>query len=377
MFGKSIKLFSLLGFEVKIDLSWLVIAVLIVWSLATGVFPHYNEGLSTATYWWMGVLGALGLFASIIFHELSHSLVARRYGLPMRGITLFIFGGVAEMHDEPPSPRAELAMALAGPASSIAIGVLLLLLLTSAEPLGLGETPGGVVRYLMSINFILAAFNLVPAFPLDGGRVLRAILWGWKKNINQATRIASAIGSSFGLVLILLGVFSVISGAFISGMWWFLIGMFLRNASQTSYKQLMMRRDLAGRPVRSFMKADPVTAPPDITVEQLVQDYVYKHHFKMYPVADSGNPSCVTTRDIKQVPREEWSQRRVRDIAGACGDTNTIDSEQDAMEALQRMRRTGSSRLLVRGSDGTVEGIVSLKDLVKVMSLKMELEEEG
>ena len=199
MFGHRMKLFKLLGFEVRIDASWIVIAVLVTWSLAKGAFPSWYPNLTPATYWIMGVVGALGLFVSIVAHEFCHSLVARKFGMPMKGITLFIFGGVAEMGDEPPTAKAEFMMAIAGPLSSLAIGgccyLIYLLGLQSQWP-----TPVNAVNYyLFYINVILAAFNLLPAFPLDGGRVLRSILWGAKGNMRWATRVSSSIGSAFGL----------------------------------------------------------------------------------------------------------------------------------------------------------------------------------
>ena len=179
MFGKRLRLFKLLGFEVRIDWSWIIIAVLIAWSLSTGLFPFHYKNLSTQTYWLMGIAGAAGLFLSIIAHEFCHSLVARKYGLPMKGITLFIFGGVAEMGDEVPSPKAEFMMAAVGPLSSIVIAAIFYGIYTLGK-VNFSEPINGIVGYLAFINAILAGFNLVPAFPLDGGRMLRSVLWGWK-----------------------------------------------------------------------------------------------------------------------------------------------------------------------------------------------------
>ncbi len=191
MFGKRITLFRLLGFEVRVDASWVVIALIVTWTLASGIFPHQYADLPVATYWWMGAAGMVGLFASIVFHELSHSLVARRHGIEIKGITLFIFGGVAEMEDEPPDPKSEFAMAIAGPIASY--GLCAALYGTTAIGIAL-DWPVPMVavfRYVAYMNGILATFNLVPAFPLDGGRVLRSILWAWKSNIRWATRTGS------------------------------------------------------------------------------------------------------------------------------------------------------------------------------------------
>lgn len=375
MFGKRIRLFQLFGFEVRIDWSWVILAILIAWSLSVSIFPFQYKGLSTETYWLMGIVGALGLFLSIIFHEMSHSLVARRYGMPMKGITLFIFGGVAEMGEEPSSAKTELMMALAGPVSSIVIAFVFYVISLLGRQ---GEWPQpvvGVIQYLSYINGLLAGFNLIPAFPLDGGRILRSILWGWKSNLRWATRISSQIGSGFGILLIILGVFQFLTGNFIGGMWSFLIGMFLQRAANMSYQQLVIRKALEGEPVRRFMNPDPVTVPPSISVEQLVEDYIYKFHFKMFPIVDSGRlVGCVTTKQVKEIPREEWRQKNVREIAISCSPQSTIDPKTDAIKALSIMNRTGASRLMVTEGDRLV-GVVSLKDMLGFLSLKVELED--
>jgi Zn-dependent protease len=375
MFGKRINLFKLLGFQVRIDFSWIIIAVLIAWSLSTGLFPFRFEGLSTQTYWIMGIVGAIGLFLSIIVHEFSHSLVARKYGIPMKGITLFIFGGMAEMSDEPPSPKAEFMMAGVGPVSSILIAGIFYAIYSVGVSAGIPRPVNGVIQYLAFINGLLAAFNLIPAFPLDGGRVLRSILWGIKGNLRWATRISSWIGSGFGVLLIVLGVLNFFGGNFIGGMWWFLIGMFLYSAAKMSYQQLLTRRALEGESVRRFMKTDPVTVTPDMTVDRLVEDYVYVFHHKMYPVISDSDKvdGCVTTRQIKEVPREEWGRKRVKDIAVPCSEDNTIAPDADAIKALSMMNRSGTSRLIVREGD-RLAGVVSLKDMLKFLALRVELD---
>jgi len=297
MFGKRIKLFKLLGFEVRIDWSWIIIAILIAWSLSTGLFPFHYKDLSTQTYWFMGIVGALGLFLSIIAHEFCHSLAARKYDMPMKGITLFIFGGVAEMGDEAPSPKAEFMMAAVGPLSSMVIA-LFFYGIYSAGKGSFSEPINGVVGYLASINAILAGFNLVPAFPLDGGRMLRSALWSWKDNIRWATRVSASIGSGFGILLIASGVFHILTGNFVGGMWWFLIGMFIQAAAKASYQQLVTRRVLEGEPVERFMKKEVVSLQPSLSLEELVDAYIYQYHFKMFPVVDASDRllGCITTK---------------------------------------------------------------------------------
>jgi len=376
MFGKRIKLFKIFDFEVGIDWSWLILAILIAWSLSVGLFPFRYKNLSTETYWVMGIVGALGLFFSIVFHELCHSLVAKKYGLPIKGITLFIFGGVAEMGDEPRSPRAEFMMAIAGPVSSIVIGIIFYGIYALGRLNGWSEAVNGVVQYLAYINVLLAFFNLVPAFPLDGGRVLRSILWGWKKNLRWATHISSNIGRGFGILLVIVGAFQFLRGNFVGGMWWFLIGMFLQGAAKTSYQQLLIRRALEGEQVRRFMKTEPVTITPSLSVDRLVEDYIYKYHYKMFPVVEDTDKliGCVTTRQVKEIPREEWAYRKVGEITSPCSPENTIGSQADAMKALSVMSKSGLSRLMVTEGNRLV-GIIALKDMLTFLSLKVELEE--
>ena len=375
MFGKRINLFKLLGFEVRIDLSWIIIAVLIAWSLSTGLFPFYYKNLSIQTYWVMGIIAAVGLFISIIVHEFSHSLVARKYGMPMKGITLFIFGGVAEMEDEPPSPKVELLMAGVGPLSSLAIAGVFYGVYLLGKTIGWGDPVNGVVEYLAAINALLAGFNLLPAFPLDGGRVLRAALWHWKRNVRWATRISAQIGSGFGILLIVLGILNVFRGNFIGGMWWFLIGMFLRSAAKMSYRQLVTREALEGEKVQRFMNPNPVTVQPTTTLKDFVEDYVYKYHFKMFPVVNSDRViGCITTKQVKDVPRERWSEITVRELALECTPDTTVKPDDDAIRALSLMRRTGGSRLVVV-EDDRLAGVVSLKDMLQFLSLKVDLDE--
>jgi Zn-dependent protease/CBS domain-containing protein len=374
MFGKRIRLFKLFGFEVGIDLSWILIAVLIAWSLSTGFFPFQYKNLSTQTYWLMGIIGAAGLFFSIIAHEFCHSLVARKSGMPMKGITLFIFGGVAEMGEEPPSAKAEFLIAVVGPLSSIAIAGIFYAIYRLGTAIDWSEAINGVVAYLAMINGLLAAFNLVPAFPLDGGRILRSALWGWKGNLRWATRISSTIGGGFGIFLIIIGFVRILSGNFIGGMWLGLIGLFIQGAAKMSYQQLITRRALEGEPLKRFMETNPITVPESITVDQLVEDYIYRYHFKMFPVVNSRRlVGCITTKEIKEIPREDWNRKTVGEIANRCSGENTIEPDADAVRALSAMRRNNASRLMVVEGDRLV-GIIALKDMLEFLNLKVELD---
>jgi Zn-dependent protease/predicted transcriptional regulator len=376
VFTYRVTLFRLFGFPVRVDLSWVIIFLLLTWTLALGYFPARYEGLAQPAYWLMAGLGVLGLFVAIILHEFAHAKVAQSRGLPMKGITLFIFGGVAEMTEEPPDPGTELRVAVAGPVVSIAIAAVSF----GLERVSISQqwpiVVTGILHYMWWINGVLVVFNLVPAFPLDGGRVLRSILWRAGGSLKKATRRASGIGAAFGLALVFLGVISFVTGNVIGGVWWFVIGMFLRTAAKMSYQQLLTRRALEGEKVGRFMHEDPITVSPDLSVRELIEDHFYRTYHKMYPVVENGRlVGCVTTDMIRDISPERWEDTVIRDFAVGCSDENTIGVDSDAVKALAKMKRNDSSRLLVV-ERGQLRGIVTLKDLLHFLSLRIELEED-
>ncbi len=370
-----ITLFELLGFKVNVDLSWVFLAILVTWSLALGAFPFWHPGYSAVTYWSMGFAGMLGLVFSLVFHELSHSLVARHYGLPIKGITLFIFGGVAEMEEEPKDAKTEFLVAIAGPIASFALAAGFHLIGQAGGGIGAPEPVVGVVEYLAFINLLLGGFNLIPAFPLDGGRVLRAALWHRRGDLRSATRTASNSGKILGVALMVLGGVNVIYGNFVGGMWWFLIGLFVRGAAEASYQQLAAKRIFEGEPVSRFMTHETVAVPPNLSIRRFVEDYVYDYHYDLFPVVEGRRLiGCVHTRQVKAVPRESWGMHRVDEIMSPCTKDNTVGPETDAVAAMALMRRTGASRLIVARDDGALVGIVALKDMLELFALKMDLE---
>ncbi len=374
MLGKQLTLFKLLGIDIKVDLSWLFLAFLVTWSLAQGLFPFLYEGLEPGIYWRMGILGAFGLFVSIVLHELSHCVVARCYGIPIKGITLFIFGGVAEMENEPPSARAEFRMAIAGPLASAALALGFHLLHGFAESADAPPSILGVLYYLALINALLAAFNMIPAFPLDGGRVLRAVLWARKGDLTAATDTASKIGSGFGLLLIAFGLVNVLRGNLVGGMWWFLIGMFMRQAAGASQLQLLAGQFFGDAPISRFMSRDPVSVPGHISVASLIEDYMYRTHHEFYPVLENGLlVGGVGVVDVKMVPPEARNQTTVARIMRPLGPDIAVPPAFEAMKALALMRRTDSSRLLVV-ADGHLLGIITLKDMLAFLTLRINLE---
>lgn len=374
MFGKAIPIFKIFGFEVKLDASWIVIAALVTWSLAAGVFPAMYPGLPRATFWRMGVFGALGFFCSIVIHELCHALVASRYGLTIKGITLFIFGGVAELGDEPRRPGAEFWVAIAGPICSILLGFLYFFMMRLARWQGSPEA-AVVLAYLAWVNWLLAGFNLVPAFPLDGGRMLRAAIWKWNGDFTRATRIASTIGSAFGISLMAFGILELLSGRLVGAVWYFLIGSFLRGASQSSYEYVVLRSLLAGEPVSRFMRRDPVRLTPEMTLRQLVEDFVYRYDVKYFPVVSDSDEliGCVSAADIKKVPRHEWDRHSVAELIQPCTEANSITPETDALKALSKIRETGGRGLFVTDHRHLL-AVISPRDLINFLAAKLEME---
>jgi Zn-dependent protease len=375
MWGTRLRLFRLAGIPISLDASWLIILALLTWTLVNLFRDQYPE-LPGSDYWVMAAVAALAFFTCIILHELGHSLVARAAGMPVRGITLFLFGGVAELGEEPPSAASEFLMAIAGPIVSALLGIIFWLMAIIAE--GYWPIPVvAVLKYLGMINLAILAFNLVPAFPLDGGRVLRSVLWGWMRSLRRATYWAAQAGQVFAWFLIIVGVLNFFVGHFIQGIWLWFIGMFLKDAALSSYRQVLVRQVLHGEPVARFMTASPVVVPSSLDLRQWVEDYVYRYHRKAFPVTSNGHlEGFVTTQALEKYPREDWNRHTVSEVMRRDLASFTVAPQTDAMQALAKMQNTGSSRLLVVEGDQLM-GIVSLKDLLAFLDLKLELEDEG
>jgi Zn-dependent protease/CBS domain-containing protein len=373
MFGARWRLFSLFGIPLYLDLSWLLILVLMTGSLM-GLYTEKIEGLSTPVAVSLGLITALAFFTCIILHELGHAIVAKATGLPVRRITLFLFGGVAELSEEPRSAGGEFLMAIAGPIVSAILGAAFFLLAAVGQANGWSQEPVLMFSVLGSVNLSVLVFNLVPAFPLDGGRVLRSILWGTTGNLRQATYWASLLGRGFAWFLIAVGVFLAIRGNLWSGIWLGIIGLFLNNAARSSYQQLLLRQGLEGEPVRRFMNPDPIVVAPTLDLHHWVDDYVYRYHRKAFPVvADGRLEGIVTTRALSNYPRDTWDQHTVGEAMTHDLAEISISPDADALHALSQMQRTGLSRLLVVDGERLV-GIVSLKDLMRFLNMKLELE---
>jgi len=297
--------------------------------------------------------------------------------MPIRGITLFIFGGVAEMEEEPPGAKAEFSMAIAGPLMSFFLALVFLLLGgLFVEPGATTPTPIAVLFGLLAyVNGVLGVFNLVPAFPLDGGRVLRAALWAWKGDISWATRVAAAAGSFFGFVLIAVGLVNALAGNLVGGLWWFLIGLFVRAAAGAEAARQIARSALSGQPVRRFMSAEVIAVPPDLPLGRLIDDCFYHHYFTSFPVCEDGRlVGCVSLKAVKAAVAEHLPMQTVAMVMEACPENQTVDPDTDSAKALRQMQMAGVTRLFVTKA-GRLIGILALRDLLTFLAIKAELSE--
>jgi len=369
----SLRLVRLLGVPISIDVSWFVIFALIVYTLAQFYFPQMNPGFSTAMNWLAGVIAALLLFASVLLHELMHSYVAKRNGIGISGITLFIFGGVSRMKEEPGTPEVELKMAVAGPATSIILAAIFWVLAAAGGRAMLGSFGLGIVRYLAMINFILGIFNLLPGFPLDGGRVLRAILWGSLESLDRATRYATYIGQGFGYLFIFGGFSMMIFGGFLSGLWFVFIGWYLNNAAQQSYQQVVVRRALSGVDVHRIMTTDFPHMDPDTSLDEFVHDYLLKYDYAAFPVTkDDSLLGIVTADEVRDIPREQWGETTVGQVAKPPEEERVIDENDDAFDALMHMAEGNLRRLLVM-HDSKLKGMVTQDSIINIVRMKLRI----
>jgi Zn-dependent protease/CBS domain-containing protein len=362
----NIRLGSFGGVEVRINWSWLVIFALIVWSLADGIFPSQNPGLSGGVHLAMAIVAAVLFFASLLLHELGHSWVARREGMEINGITLWLFGGVSEFKTRFPSAGAEFRIAIAGPLVSLLLGLIFVLIALA----GLPSAVDGVAAWLGYINLTLLAFNLIPALPLDGGRVLRAALWRIRGDLGWATRIAAEIGRGFGYLFIALGIALFIFQGSFSGAWLAFIGWFLLQAATAEARYIATEAALAGLRVRDLMVRNPVTVDGDLTLGQFMDEVAGSRHFTTYPVVDAGRPiGLLAFRSVAAVPRSEWDSRRVRDAMIPLDRVELLTEDETAVEALAALSSSTSNRGLVV-ENGHLAGLLSITDLTRALEVR-------
>jgi len=363
-----------MGIPVRIHYTLWLVFILIAWTLAYGYMPHQYPGLSTLTYWAIGIGSAVVLFASVLVHELSHSYIAKKNGLPIARITLFFFGGVSEMTEEPQDAGLEVRMAAAGPLMSFLIAGILsgiwYLSKTAHAPIVITATVG----YGALINAVLGAFNLLPAFPLDGGRVFRGSLWKHSNNLIQATKTATRVSEALSLLMMLGGFVAIIFGDFLDGIWIVVLGWFIKSGAETSLRQTLIGETLTGVTVSDIMTRQVLTVPPDITIQQVVSDYFLVHPHGGYPVVKDGKLlGLITLHCVRAVPKEMRGYETVEKAMISLEHTKMAQPNLSALDALQKMAREKVSRLLVT-ENGQLLGLVSRGDLMRTIQTRQELE---
>lgn len=364
---------SVLGFEIRIDHSWFVIFFLLLFSLSSGFFPDELPDRGETVYFAMGSVATLLFFASLLAHELSHSVMARSKGIEVEGITLFIFGGMARTRLESEDPVDELLIAGVGPLMSFALGAAFLGLEWIGLRSGWPEEVTRVTQYLGYINIALAVFNLLPGFPLDGGRLFRAMAWKATGDVTRATRWASTGGQWLGYALMALGFLQTFAGGVLGGLWLVFIGWFLRGAAEMSYQQHLFRQTLEGVAARDLMSREPATVPVWMTVQELVDEHFLRRRYQSFPVVDdAGLVGLVTLAQVKEVPREAWPLRRVGDVMIPLDELAVVTPEEPMIDVLNRFRDSDARRVLVV-ADGRLVGIVSSSDVSRWVQRSQEL----
>ena len=358
------------GIDIRIDSSWLVIFVLITWSLAGSYFPKAHPQGSLTMNWILGCVTSLLVFASVLFHELTHSLVAKKQGEEVGSITLFILGGVAQIKEEPDEPLKEFAMAIVGPLSSFFLAVVFL-----AVSLLAAQAGGGVKEaafFLFETNLLLGAFNLLPGFPMDGGRVFRSIVWKFTGDLKKATRIASLVGDGIAYLMIFLGIIRFLRGDY-GGLWWVLIGWFLHNAAARGYSQVMIKSALEGLKARDLMNTEFETIPAGLPVQVLVDDYILKKKERVFLVTVGGDlKGIVCLEDVRTLPRGEWPQSPVSQIMTPKDKLLSVTLDADGAQVLASLAARDVHQIPVMEGERVV-GVICRSDILRVLQLKSDL----
>jgi len=353
-----------------LDYSWFLVFILLTWTLAVSYYPTEFKNWPVVEYWLVGAVTAIMLFVSVLLHELGHSVIALRYKIPVRSITLFIFGGVAQIGAEPPSAMAEFWIAIAGPVVSFSLALifgLLQLTLTPLAPLL------ALVKYLAYINAALGLFNLIPGFPLDGGRVFRAIVWGITKSLYRATVIAGNVGRFIGFLFIFYGVWQMFGGNFINGLWIAFIGWFLESAAVAQIQQQRIQDLLTGHRVSEVMSRAYTAISADTTLQQLIDHHILSSGRRSFIVErDEEAIGLLTVHHIKEIPREQWKTTTAAQAMTPVANLKRIQPDTEIWTAVQEMDRNGVNQLPVM-TNGHCLGMLSREDLIDFMRTRREL----
>ncbi len=364
------KITKIIGIDIYIDSSWFVIFILFTWALATSYFPQQYADWQALQYWLIGIFTSFSMFASVLVHELAHSLVAKLQGEEVRRITLFILGGVAQITEEPKKPWKELTMALVGPSASVvlAVGFFILSFFLS----GVSEPLKASFLYLAIINFVLAVFNLLPGFPMDGGRVLRALIWQATGNLKMATRIASRVGQVVAFLLIFLGIFQILRGN-LGGFWLIFVGWFLHSAAVRGYQQVTVESALKGVQAKELMREDFERISGSTLVQELVDNYILHKRERVFLVEDSGIlQGIVCLEDVKATSREKWSEMTVSEIMTPKEKLEAVSPEDDGNKILNSLTAKEIHQVPVV-ENGKVTGIICRSDILRYIQLRSEL----
>jgi Zn-dependent protease/predicted transcriptional regulator len=362
------------GVEIIIDYSWFIIFFLVIFTLAESYFPHAHPNYSTPQYWLMGLVTAVVFFLSILIHEIAHSFVSMKFGIKVTSIRLLVFGGLAQVSSEPKNGRHEFLIALSGPATSMALGMFFLTIYSYFMLMNRMTPTAGIALCLAMANFSLAVFNIIPGFPLDGGRILRAFLWDRWNDRPRATKVVSQIGNAFALFLIIFGVLQIlITQSILSGLWLVFIGLFMKQSAAGSYQAVMLQRALSGVQVRQIMTETLISVDWLIPVNELVQDYIYKHQFTDYPVFNREEfVGMVSLEGVKTISKELWTFKQVRDIMTPVELVPILKPTEDATDALATMIAGNVDQMPVV-DDGRLLGIVSRRDIMNLFKIKTDL----
>jgi len=371
MRGNTLRLGRLFGIELKLDYSWFIVFILLAWSLAGHYFPTIHPGWSAGTYWAMGAITALLFFASVVAHELAHSFVSQAHGVPVRDITLFIFGGAAQISEEPKGAHDEFLMALAGPITSLVIAAFFGLLWLVSLPASL--LLHALAGWLAWINVGLTLFNLIPGFPLDGGRVFRAIVWAVTGNLRRATQIATGLGRVVAYGFIFWGIWQIFGGNWANGLWIGFIGWFLENAATASYRRVALQEMLAGHTAREVMMTDCPRIARGLTLDVLVDQVVLPSGRRCFPVMEDDQVyGLLTLHLIKKVPREQWATTRVEEVMIPQAELKTVKPDDELIVVFERMTAEDINQFPVV-ENGHLLGMVARDNVLAFLRTRAEL----
>ncbi|MGZ8889945.1 MAG: site-2 protease family protein [Nitrososphaeraceae archaeon] len=378
----SLQIFTIKKIPIKLHFTLIIVFFLISWTLATGFMPHYYPNLTTLQYWTMGIIGAIILFVSILLHELSHSLLSIRYGIHVNQILLFIFGGISDIKEETKEFKKEFKIAVVGPLTSYALSglfwmffILVSYLNDTQQNIGnYLSSIEGILLYSSMINLIIGSFNLIPAFPLDGGRMLRAGLTKWKNDFDLATSIASKIGIAISFVIIGLGFVVIVRGSFLGGFWLIIIGWFLNVGAQTYLDQNELSTRLKGIKLKEIMNRNFVAVKPDLKLSELIKDYFNIYWKSAFPVINDDNQlvGMITTDAVSKKGRIEIADKKVADMMIPKSELIVMSPDKEVNDALKQLFRKRMSRIFIVDNQSQLIGLVSKSDILNLAQERKE-----